>query len=265
MDRLMMVKLVGQGSTAELLLNGLPMARITPLATEVVVPVHEAALTGMNRLELVVGSDSEPGAAAAPPQAAPHAMAVQAHLLLPQMGAAVDESQSRSLAGLEWACPAGEPLSLPARQVREVDLPIRFPRWRWLDAPVVQPTRALVQQAHAFVSVLARDLARGQTESFMTATRLRTEELAIAYQRNPEAESARLREWLEQMYAVSRLVWQPVAPEEMLLRPLAGGRMLECLAGDGRACLTTVPDKAGDVLVLPLKVSVVEGRFYVLR
>ena len=115
------------------------------------------------------------------------------------------------------------------------------------------------------MSGLARDLARGQTDSFMTATRLRTEELAVAYQRSPESEAARLREWLEQMYAVSRLVWQPLMPEEMRLRPLAGGRLLECLGGDGRAALTTVPDKAGDVLALPLKVSVVEGRFYVLR
>jgi len=99
----------------------------------------------------------------------------------------------------------------------------------------------------------------------MTATLLRTEEVALAYQRSPDAEAARLREWLEQMYAVSGLVWQPLTPEEMRLRPLAGGRLLECLGADGRAALTTIPDKAGNVLALPLKLSVVEGRFYVLR
>ena len=265
MERLMVIRLAGEGCTAEAWFNGLPMARVTPLVPRAVVPVHEAALAGSNRLELVVGPDSGADSAAALLQTAPHAMAAQVHLLLPRVGSAVDESQVRTLAALEWTCAAGAPLSLPARQRHEAELAIRFPRWRWLDAPVVQPTPALHQQAHAFVAGLARDLARGQTESFMTATRLRTEELALAYQRSPDSEAARLREWLEQMYASSRLVWQPLALEQMQLRPLAGGRLIECLGSDGRAALTTLPDKAGNTLALPLKLSVVEGRFYVLR
>ncbi|MEO8310254.1 MAG: hypothetical protein ABI520_03695 [Caldimonas sp.] len=265
MERLMVIKLVSRGCTAEAWFNGLPMARVTPLASDVVVPVHETAVTGLNRVELVVGPDSGAGSAAALLQNAPHAMAVQVHLLLPRIGSAIDPAQARSLVALEWACAAGAPFSLPVRQTQEADLPVRFPRWRWLDAPVVEPTPALTQQAHAFVSGIARDLARGQTDSFMAATRLRTEELALAYQRSPESEAARLRESLEQMYAVSGLAWQPLMPEEMRLRPLAGGRLLECLGGDGRAALTTMPDKAGNIMALPLKLSVVEGRFYVLR
>lgn len=265
MERLMVVKLVSQGCTAEAWFNGLPLARVTPHAPEAVVPAHEAALPGMNRLELVVGPGSDVTGAAVLQQIAPHAMAAQVHLLLPRIGAAVDEAQARTLARVEWACTAGETFSSPTRQVQEAELPIRFPRWRWLDAPVVQPTPALTQQAHAFVTGLARDLARGQTDSFMAATRLRTEELALAYQRSPDTEAARLSEWLEQMYAASALIWQPLMPEELRLRPLAGGRLLECLGGDGRAALTTMPDSKGDVLALPLKLSVVEGRFYVLR
>ena len=265
MERLMVIKLVGQGCTAEAWFNGLPLARITPLAPQAVVPAHEVALAGSNRLELVVGPDSGATHAAALLQTAPHAMAAQVHLLLPRMGRPVDENEVRTLAQLDWACDGGEPLTLPVRQSQDADLAIRFPRWRWLDAPVVQPTPTLTQQAHAFVSVLARDLARGQTDSFLTATRLRTEELALAYQRDPDTEVSRLREWLEELYASSRLVWQPLAVEEMRLRSLAGGRLLECLGAGGRAALTTVPDKTGKVLALPLKLSVVEGRFYVLR
>lgn len=265
MERLMVVKLTSLGCTAEAWFNGLPVARVTPLAPSAVVLAHEAAVTGANRLELVVGPDSGATDAAALLQTAPHAMTAQLHLLLPRLGGVADESEARTLARIEWACAAGEPLSLPARETQEADLPIRFPRWRWLDAPVLQITPALTARAHAFVSGLARDLARGQTDSFMTATRLRTEELALAYQRSPDAESARLREWLEQLYAASSLVWQPLAPQEMKLRPLAGGRLLECQGGDGRAALTTMPDKAGSTITLPLKVSMVEGRFYVLR
>ncbi len=261
MERLMVIKLVAQGCSAQVWFNGLPMARVTPQAPLAVVPAHEAALVGTNRLELVVSA--EPGAAA--PPTAVQVMAAQVHLLLPRMGSAIDETQARVLAHLDWSCDAGAPLDLPAQRVQQAELPIRFPRWRWLDAPVVRLTPALTQQAHAFVTGLARDLARGQTESFMAATRLRTEELALAYQRSPESEAARLRESLEQMYASSRLVWQALTPEEMQLRPLVGGRLLECLGKDGRAALTTLPDKAGNIVALPLKLSMVDGRFYVLR
>lgn len=262
MERLMVVKLKAQGCTAEAWFNGLPVARVDAAAPECVVPVHEAALVGSNRIELLIGPDTEPGAPAEP---ATHAMAAQLQLLLPRTGTLIDEQQTRSLAQLDWATAGGEELALPVRRVQEAELPIRFPRWRWMDAPVVEPTPALTLQAHAFISGLARDLARGQTESFLAATRLRTEELALAYQRSPEAETARLREWLEQLYASSRLVWQPLTVEDLRLRRLAASRLLECRTASGRAALCTVPDKTGTVLALPLKLSVVEGRFYVLR
>jgi hypothetical protein len=261
----MVVQLAVRGCTAEAWLNGLPVARGTPSAPRVVAAAHEAALVGTNRLELVVGPDAAASGAAALLKTAPEAMAAQLHLLLPRMGTAIDESQSRVLARIEWASAAGDTLEFPARQVQDVALPLRLPRWRWLDAPVVAQTPTLTQQVHAFVSGLARDLARGQTESFMAATRLRTEEVAIAYQRDPQTEVARLREWLEQLYASSRLVWQPLTLEDMHLRRVAGGRLVECLGPGGRAALATVPDKSGTTLAMPLRLSQVEGRFYVLR
>lgn len=261
-ERLMVVRLQAQGCDAEAWLNGLPVARVTAAAPDACVPVHEAALAGANRLELHVGA---PSAGASEVRPAPHAMAARALLLLPRIGAVVDESAARVLAAVDWSCAAGDSVGLPLRRTRDADLPIRFPRWRWADAPVVEPTPALTHAAYAFVTGLARDLGRGQTESFLAATRLRTEEIALAYQRSPESETTRLREWLEQLYASSALVWLPLAPEDFQLRHLADGRLLECLRGDGRAVLTTVPDKGGSCVVLPLKLSWVEGRFYVLR
>lgn len=261
-ERLMVVRLVAQGCTAEAWFNGMPVARVNPRVPDHIVPVHEASLVGPNRMELMIEPDTEPDA---PPVTAAAPMSARLQLLLPRMGAPIDDAQVRTLAEVDWTCQAGDALTLPIQRVLQPDLPVRFPRWRWLDAPVPQVTPALVQQAYTFVMGLARDLARGQTESFLAATRLRTEELALAYQRSPESESARLREWLEQLYASSALVWQPLTAEEFRLRRLAGSRLLECLGGDGRAALTTVPDKEGRRFALPLKLSVVEGRFYVLR
>ena len=115
MDRLMVIKLVGQGCTAEAWFNGMPMARITPTAPQAVVPAHEAALAGSNRLELVVAPDGGAEHAAALLQTAPHAMAAQVHVLLPRLGRPVDENEVRTLARLDWACDAGAPVDQTER------------------------------------------------------------------------------------------------------------------------------------------------------
>lgn len=277
MERLLVLKLAAQGCTAAAWCNGVRVAQagggasgvtsgVTSVVTSVVsVAVHEYALAGSNRLELVVEPDAPVADTAVPPEPAAQAMSAQLHLLLPRIGAPVDEGQARTLAQLSWQVAAGEPLALPARRTQEAELPIRFPRWRWLDAPVVEPTPALHVRAHAFLTTLMRDLARGQTDSFMAATRLRTEELALAYQRSPDEEAVRLRSSLAELYASARLRWQPLMAEDLRLRSLAGGRLLECLNAQGQAALTTLPDAHGSALALPLRLSVVEGRFYVLR
>ena len=53
--------------------------------------------------------------------------------------------------------------------------------------------------------------------------------------------------------------------EGFALVPRAGGRLLECRGEGGVPALQTVPDREGQVLALPLRLSFVEGRFYVLR
>lgn len=265
MERLMVLQLESGGCPAEVLLNGMPVAALGPLGGRVCIAVHEYTLAGKNQLALVICPAPQGQQAVAQPRVAIGPTWARARLVLIRKGQGTADANARALASVEWGAEEGKSYEAPTIQSVDVDLPVAFPRWRWLDAPVVRLTPALTQQAHAFVTGLARDLARGQTESFMAATRLRTEELALAYQRSPESEAARLRESLEQMYASSRLVWQAWTPEEMQLQPLVDGRLLECLGMDGRAALTTMPDKAGNTVALPLKLSVVEGRFYVLR
>jgi hypothetical protein len=122
MERLLVIKLVGQGCTAEAWFNGLPLARVTPLATEAVVPAHEAALMGLNRLELVVGPDAGASSAAALLQTAPHAMAAQLHLLLPRIGAACrrDLRRARWLASNGRAPPASRSRCPRGRRTRPI-------------------------------------------------------------------------------------------------------------------------------------------------
>lgn len=259
MERLMLAQLQVRGCAAEAWLNGMPIASCAPGQPACNLPVHEYALAGANRLELVVA-----------PGHASDAVASLA-LLLPRIGAPADDTQVRSLARLDWTAP---PTDAPAdpeaeaarrRTELEVALPINFPRWRWLDAPVIEPDAAIKRQIHAFVAGLAQDLTRGQTAGYLAATRLRNEEIALAYQRDPQQESARLRSRLEQRYASRHLQWPPLPLEALQLRRLAEGRLLECLDAEGRPALRSEPDDEGQTLVLPLRLAMVEGKIYVLR
>jgi hypothetical protein len=128
----------------------------------------------------------------------------------------------------------------------------------------VEPTPALQAQAAALVNQLGQEIAAGDFGNFFNATRLRSEELAVAYQRPQEAVTAQLRDRLQAL-AAARAVWAEAEAGALVLRRLAGGRLLEILAADGQPALRTEPDETGAVHAFPLRVAAVEGRLYVLR
>lgn len=271
MERLLILKLESQGCEAEAWLNGIAVARVDAARPRSVVPVHEYTLAGSNRLELVIFPRPaiEPADKAPPRQPLVATGHESAHLsiLLPRVGNPTDESSARSLAQLNWTPAADIPFLAPLRLQQDVALPVSFPRWRWLEAPPLpSPLPPEVRaQALAFVAGLADDLGRGQTDSFMTACRLRSEELAVAYQRDPESERERLREALLERYASQNLKWPAIEADSFALRPLAGGRLLEALGADGGPALQSAPDADGRRWALPLRLAWVENRFYVLR
>ncbi len=271
MERLLVLKLEANGCEAEAWLNGIALTRVDASRPRSVVPVHEYTLQGENRLELVVfpRPAAEPADKTPPRERCIASGKESAHLsiLLPRADNPVDETSARSLGQIDWTPAADIPFLAPLHLTQDLTLPVSFPRWRWLDAPQLPaPLPPEIQaQALAFIAGLAEDLGRGQTDSFMSACRLRTEELAVAYQRNPETERARLREALLEGYASQSLQWPAPEAEELALRPLAGGRLLEALGPDGSAALQSAPDAEGRRWALPLRLAWVENRFYVLR
>jgi hypothetical protein len=153
----------------------------------------------------------------------------------------------------------------PLTRSTQVNLPASFPRWRWFDAPLVGAMPTLRPLVLAFVQDLAQRLSSGDLDSFMQATRLRTEELAVAYQQDAAQAKARLREHLAGAAAAARFSWLPMDDKSFAMRPVAGGRLVECLDVGGGAMLRTAPDEQGRSLALPLRLAAVEQKLYVLR
>jgi len=266
MQRLFVLDLAVQGCSAQAWLNGIPVALASATAPQARVAVHEYTLAGVNRIEMEIGPRPV-GARPSPavPQRSNGRAGARLRLLLPRVANPVDEASARTLAALDWAPPDGQAYELPAMERLEVTLPFNFPRWRWVDAPVHEATPELLATALRWVQHSRLELTRGEVEGLVTATRLRVEEVATAYQRRPEDELERWRQFLADLCAKPGLQWCPVTAEDFQLRPLAGSRLFECLDSQGRPALKTAQCDDGAVHALPLRLAFVDGRPYVLR
>lgn len=281
MDRLLVLRLQTSGLPAEAAMNGVPLLRVGPTQREALLAVHEYALAGSNQLTLAVQpSPLEGPLPALPAELSDGASWVRLQLLLPRTGAVAHPELSRTVAQLEWAPPVGELITFPVQLDGRVELPIAFPRWRWLDVPVIAAPgqgpanssatvlEALKPGLAAWLQEISLGLMRGDPAPLLEACRLRLEEQAVAYQQPVEALVQRLVSHMGALHSAQAL--QPVVhtAATLCLRLVAQGRLIECLGSDGNPALRVPrrPEKGGATWVAwPLRVAMIEGRFYGLR
>lgn len=264
MERLLVLRLESSGIAAEAVFNGVPLLRVGAAQTVAAAPVHEFAFAGANQFELVVQPAPPAADAEAEPQLSDGQAWASLRLLLPRSGSVAHPSSARTLAQLDWAPAADQVYEVPARLPGGVDLPIGFPRWRWADAPVIPDSPTLKKDVASYLLDVAVGLSRGNPEPFIQASRLRLEDLAQAYQRSLADDVGRLRVHIQQLHAAQPLKLALPAAAKLRLRPVAGGRLLECLAGDGGPLLQS-PVAGGGRIAWPVRLAAIDGRFYVLR
>ncbi|MEF7614132.1 hypothetical protein V4F39_09455 [Aquincola sp. MAHUQ-54] len=263
MERLLLLRLHSAGCAAEARINDIPVARTPAGGGTMNVPVHEYLLAGTNLLTLSI--EPVPAGAPAAPRLAAQPLAARARLLLPRIGQVGSELSARTLAELELALPEGELYTPPLTAQRSTELPISFPRWRWLDLPPAGDPAAVQPLVAGFVQGLAVALARGDADAFVQAARLRFEELAIAYQKPAAELAARWRARIQMLHATKALRMVLPALPDVQLRPCAGGRLLECVDAAGRPILRTETGPDGSSHAWPVRVGVVEGHCHVMR
>jgi hypothetical protein len=265
MERLLLLRLEAVGCAAEAQVNDLPVARVAAQGGRHVIAIHEYTLSGDNRLTLVVAPRVNADAPHSEPRIATVGMRAGLALALARQGQAVTDPDVRLLASKEWVPKEGDSFEAPLEIEVDVQLPVSFPRWRWLDAPPVPESAAIDRLAIEFVQRLAVDFARGDPQRYLDAARLRFEELALAYQCGAPSLIQRFRDQLQALYAAKALVIVPPVAAELRMRRVAGARLVECLGANGEAALHTQPAADGSVASWPLRLAVVENQLYVLR
>ena len=266
MERWLLLRLEAAGIGAEAHVNGMPVARLGAAGGRVVVAVHEYTLTGSNRLSLVIAPRIAPADAALPtePRIATAGQRARLELALALEGQAATDANTRVLATLAWQPKEDESFEAPLELHHDVNLPVTFPRWRWLDAPPVPESPAVTRLALEFVQRLAVDFARGDAERYLAAARLRFDELALAYRRTSAELVQQFKDRLQALYAARALVIVPPTAADLQLRRVAQGRLIECVGPTGEPVLrSTAPD--GATHAWPLRLAVVENKLYVLR
>lgn len=266
MERLLMLHLQSRHCAAEVHLNGLPVAFVGAGGGEVCLAVHEYTLAGTNQIELVAGAGIPGQPVPAQPRAALEPTFARARLVLARQGYSALDPNVRVLATVEWTAPEGQSYEAPASRKHTVELPVNFPRWRWLDAPPIPQNVGVQRQVLEFLQQLALELSMGRPDALLAAARLRFEELALAYQRPPEQGMQRFREHLQRLYAARALKLVAPTAEELTLRPVHDGRLIDCLTPLGAPALRTQnTDPALGNAAWPLRLAMVEGKIYVLR
>jgi hypothetical protein len=272
MDRLMCLHAQTSGEPVEVLVNGVPVLSLPAGAGSQSVTVHEYLQNGSNRISLVVAPVPIAQAVAAPnapaqPRMASRPAQARARLVLLRNGKSLADEAVRVLAEVNWAVEEGAGFDSPTLLHQDLELPVGFPRWRWLDAPVLNPGPQDRNTVLALVQRIAFDLSRGNPDTWLAACRLRLEELDHAYQRPAGHSAAVLREQVQQLWQAGALATlQPPTAETLLLRVVAGGRLLECLNPLGTASLSTQNDDAALAnIAWPLRLTLIEGKVYVLR
>ena len=266
MERLLMLELAAGGCSVEAMLNGMPVVAIGPSGGSKSLAVHEYTLAGRNELSLVIGPAPPGVSQASQPRVAIGPTWARARLVLVGQGSSPADPGARGLGVVEWAAVEGKAYDTPSTHSREFDLPVSFPRWRWLDAPPIQVTPVVQRAALEFLQQLAVELGRGNPEPLIAASKLRFDEMALAYQSDPAVALQRFRDHVQRLYAAKALKITPPVAADLVLRPLVDGRLMDCVTPAGGPVLRTQNDPAdiGDH-AWPIRMAMVEGRIYVLR
>jgi hypothetical protein len=264
MDRLLVARLESCGCAAEVLLNGVPIARVSPAQPLALLPVHEFVMAGDNQLSLVVQPSPSGTFDVSDAQLSDGKAWASVHLLLPRIGQTAHPFNARTLAHLDWRLPADQFYETPLLITKSVQLPIAFPRWRWLSVPVLAEHVSVRDPAVKLLRRLAADLVRGDPESFLDAARLRIEEVALAYQRKPADEVGRWRAQIRALRDGPALKPHMPSMQSLVLRRVASGRLLECLGADGLPALRASRED-GSGHVWPIRIACVDTQLHILR
>jgi hypothetical protein len=273
MNKILLLRAFAKEVSATVELNAFP---IMTLSNSVVgsegveqmksLSIHEYVLTGVNTLRWTVNpwpineGENRPKRIVKPNKS----MGLSIQILLLTLNEST--SEERILFQHMWRPDQDKPIEFPLTEEASLDLPVKFPKWRWVDAPVITDNAENRGLALDFYHEVIADLSVGSSEKLEQYSQYRTEEVAIAYRISEPQLLQSSRDQIIKAYQLGQLELEPKQSDSIYFRPVANGRLWELRCKSGEHLLSTPAQLAGHrALQVPVRIAIAEKKVFVLR
>lgn len=249
--------------TAEVWINGLPVARCSPTdGVQAQFPVHEYFIPGPNKFQLVVEPGPTPSRtfeANPKPFVIPEKFFARMRLMRMPAGSFPEDPGVQVIFDLNYRPPANTLLPVPAIFDAECGAPPWAGRPAWSDAQPVPDTPVARNFVATFLNQIAEAMNGRNVETYLAASRLRFQEVSAAYQLSAEEQTQAFRAQFQRVSADPGFRMEPITPESLDLRWCAGGRVIDCVDKAGQPAL-----RASNYRI-PAKVAFFNRELHIVR
>jgi hypothetical protein len=264
------VRLDFSGLRAEVWVNEIPVGIVVPGdASPVAIPVNQFLTFGRNSVGVMLHAGPVPSRAGDPwpshPSAVSYTGAAKLNLRIaqyaPDQTALADDPPSA--ATIDWQGPA---VPQPSYLQRELDVPTRLGPWIWESATrFANVDSRLRSRVLEYLSYLHGLLNERRFDAFVDESAIKFNDLTErAYGLPPEPMRRQMLEALNSQSSPPNVL-EPLNPNDLDLRLVAGGRMIECLRSDRRYVLEYQAPGQDDEFFLPTMIGETAGRWRILR
>jgi hypothetical protein len=145
------------------------------------------------------------------------------------------------------------------------DLGQLYGKWRWQSAAPSRLDRRDRDEILELLTKIHTSLAAGDPEPFIEASQVRFQEISRSYEKPPAMKVAQFRQLLA---AESREKWwgmQPLTPDLIDLRPVAEGKVVDCVNKDWLPTLRSKQGPDGAIDYFNMMVCKLDNRWQIVR
>ncbi|MCR2747159.1 hypothetical protein [Limnobacter parvus] len=261
MDKTLLLRAIALGQDALLALNGMILGKLNA-GQEVRMPVHEFIQAGENRLQVFSLEELPDGEGSV---LAKSDCSVQVWVELQKDRGSATQVEPHILFALEESFNRGQRIHKARMLDVQLDLPVSFPRWRYLDVLQSTPTESDRIKIQDFVLNM-QGLFRGRKVSALSPYFThRNREIATAYGLDLQQAHSNFTKYLNQLCMNSTLEDSMQDPQAWLFYTVRNSAVYALLNMQHQALFQFQCVEDNTTIHLPMHVGVLGGEVFVLR
>jgi hypothetical protein len=263
----LMLELSSDHCTAEVLINGVPVVRVTPDRRMSQMPIHEYLLPGKNTFQMIVEPGPTPSRAlekGRPAIAAKPGLFARMRLMEMPQGAFPDDPRVKTHVNVEFRPEANASIAVPVVREAEFNAPDWMPASSWPQARKL--TEADSPRVVDLIQKISVAMGHGDVEPYIAAAQMRFAETSAAYQLPLEQQLTEFRAQFKRISSEPGFQMRPIVKEDLDLRICGNGHMIDVVDKTWDPALRSAKNAKGLTRYrLPVKVIFVNGEPEIVR